>query len=198
METLTKLFETRLDAFLERTGPGPSTFGLQATGDPNSIRQLRLGRSPTLATGDRILAFMDACTEAHEGPVSIPWLLFEPLSFLFWGWFRTLMVYTLYGVVAGTVLRVFMGVGMGYVTTYTGALTGTGSSDPADLGLWVVLLLPLVVSGLMAGLKVGELAPTLVSGSGSGGSGLMALVIRSGGRFAAPSPARPPVPGGRR
>ena len=66
------------------------------------------------------------------GPVFIPWLLFEPLAFLFWGWFRTLMVYTLYGVVAGAILRVFMGVGMGYVTTYTGALMGTGSSDPAE------------------------------------------------------------------
>ena len=100
------------------------------------------------------------------GPVFIPWLLFEPLAFLFWGWFRTLMVYTLYGVVAGAILRVFMGVGMGYVTTYTGALMGTGSSDPAELGLWVVVLLPLVVSGLMAGMKVGELAAMLVSGSG--------------------------------
>ena len=30
------------------------------------------------------------------GPVFIPWLLFEPLAFLLWGWFRTLMVYTLY------------------------------------------------------------------------------------------------------
>ena len=39
------------------------------------------------------------------GPVFIPWLLFEPLAFLFWGWFRTLMVYTLYGVVAGAILR---------------------------------------------------------------------------------------------
>ena len=127
------------------------------------------------------------------GPVFIPWLLFEPLAFLFWGWFRTLMVYTLYGVVAGAILRVFMGVGMGYVTTYTSALMGTGSSDPAELGLWVVVLLPLVVSGLMAGLKVGELAAMLVSGSGSVGSGMMALVVRGGGRFAAP---RPPVPGG--
>ena len=127
------------------------------------------------------------------GPVFIPWLLFEPLAFLFWGWFRTLMVYTLYGVVAGAILRVFMGVGMGYVTTYTSALMGTGSSDPAELGLWVVVLLPLVVSGLMAGLKVGELSAMLVSGSGSVGSGFMALVVRGGGRFAAP---RPPVPGG--
>ena len=131
------------------------------------------------------------------GPVFIPWLLFEPLAFLFWGWFRTLMVYTLYGVVAGAILRVFMGVGMGYVTTYTGALMGTGSSDPAELGLWVVVLLPLVVSGLMAGMKVGELAAMLVSGSGSVGSGMMALVVRGGGRLsAAANPARPPIPGG--
>ena len=132
------------------------------------------------------------------GPVFIPWLVFEPLAFLFWGWFRTLMVYTLYGVVAGAILRVFMGVGMGYVTTYTGALAGTGPTDPAELGLWVVVLLPLVVSGLMAGMKVGELSAMLVSGSGAVGSGLMALVVRGGGRLSAaagPKP-RPPLPTG--
>ena len=125
------------------------------------------------------------------GPVFIPWLLFEPLAFLFWGWFRTLMVYTLYGVVAGAILRVFMGVGMGYVTTYTGALMGTGSSDPAELGLWVVVLLPLVVSGLMAGMKVGELAAMLVSGSGSVGSGIDGA---RGARRRTPQRCREPGP----
>ena len=65
------------------------------------------------------------------------------------------------------------------------------------LGLWVVVLLPLVISGLMAGMKVGELAAMLVSGSGSVGSGMMALVVRGGGRLsAAANPARPPIPGG--
>ena len=121
------------------------------------------------------------------GPVFIPFLLFEPLAFLFWGWFRSLMVYTLYGVVAGAILRVFMGVGMGYVTTYADALMGTGSADPAELWLWAVVLLPLVVSGLMAGLKVGELASMLVSGSGSTGSGFMDLAMR------AAAPVKPPV-----
>ena len=49
METLTKLFaEWRLDAFLERTRFKPPTFGLQATGDPHLMRQLRFDRSPTL------------------------------------------------------------------------------------------------------------------------------------------------------
>ena len=84
------------------------------------------------------------------GPVFIAFLLFEPLSFLFWGWFRTLLVYTLYGVVAGAVLRVFMGVGLGYITTYADALMGTGTADAAELWLWAVVLLPLVVSGLLA------------------------------------------------
>ena len=70
METLTKLFESRLAEFLERTGVKPSTFGLRTTGDPNLIRELRLGRSPRLVTADRILAFMEAFDEAHEDPVS--------------------------------------------------------------------------------------------------------------------------------
>jgi len=125
------------------------------------------------------------------GPVFIAFLLFEPLSFLFWGWFRTLMVYTLYGVVAGAILRVFMGVGMGYITTYADALMGTGTADPGELWLWAVVLMPLVVSGLMAGLKVGELASMLVSGSGSAGSGFVALVMQGASKAAAP--AKPPV-----
>ena len=125
------------------------------------------------------------------GPVFIPFLLFEPLAFLFWGWFRTMMVYTLYGVVAGAVLRVFMGVGLGYITTYAEALMGTGTADPFELWLWAVVLLPLVVSGLWAGLKVGELASMLVSGSGSAGSGFIALVMQGASRAAAP--AKSPV-----
>ena len=51
----------------------------------------------------------------------------------------------------------------------------------------------------MAGFKVGELAAMLVSGSGSVGSGVMAFVVRGGGRLSAgaqgSAPGRPPVPG---
>ena len=70
METLTQLFESRLAGFLERTGLKPSTFGLLATGDPNLIRQLHRGRSPTLALADRILAFMEAFDQAQLEPDS--------------------------------------------------------------------------------------------------------------------------------
>ena len=35
------------------------------------------------------------------GPLFIPFLLVEPLAFLFWGWFKSMFTYTLYGAIAG-------------------------------------------------------------------------------------------------
>ena len=117
------------------------------------------------------------------GPLFIPWLLFEPLSFLFWGWFRSLIVFSLYGALAGAVMRVFMGVGLGYVTTFSNT---TLTLDATAMGGWVLIVLPLFVAGVLASLKVGELAGMLVTGSGSGGSGLtgLAMMAASGGKTA--------------
>ena len=70
METLKGLFMARGDAFLERTGVAPATLGRQAVGDPNLVRELRHGRSPTLATVDQLLAFMEGFDEAGVDPVS--------------------------------------------------------------------------------------------------------------------------------
>ena len=42
MGTLTKQFESRVGASLERTGLKPSTFGLRAVGYLNPVRQLLL------------------------------------------------------------------------------------------------------------------------------------------------------------
>ena len=94
------------------------------------------------------------------GPIFIPWLLFEPLSFLFWGWFRSLITFSLYGALAGAVMRVFMGVGLGYVTTYSNAVV---NFDLVTMAGWVLIILPLFVAGILASLKVGELASMLVS-----------------------------------
>ena len=35
------------------------------------------------------------------GPMMIPWLVFEPMAFLFWGWFRSMITFALYGAIAG-------------------------------------------------------------------------------------------------
>ena len=118
------------------------------------------------------------------GPLFIPWLLFEPMAFLFWGWFRSLIVFSLYGALAGAVLRVFMGVTLGYVTTYSNAVI---NFDLVTMGGWVLIILPLFVAGILASLKVGELASMLVTGSAVTSSGITgaAAAAASGGATAA-------------
>ena len=53
METLEQKFSSRVSAFLRRTGLRPTTFGMKALDDPNLMRQIGRGRSPSLRTADR-------------------------------------------------------------------------------------------------------------------------------------------------
>ena len=132
------------------------------------------------------------------GPLFIPWLLFEPMSFLFWGWFRSLLVFSLYGALAGAVMRVFLGVTLGYVTTFSNQVI---SFDVVTMGGWVLVILPLFVAGLLASAKVGELASMLVTGSAVTSSGITgaAMAAASGGAGAgAARAARPAGSGGSR
>ena len=71
MATLEEQFNTRVDAFLGRTGLSPTTLGMQALGDPNLLRQIERGRSPSLRTADRILAFI-AAYELDSGGARTP------------------------------------------------------------------------------------------------------------------------------
>ena len=119
------------------------------------------------------------------GPLLIPWLIFPPMSFLFWGWFRTMITYTLYGVIAGAVLNVFMNVGMGFLERLLA--TALNFTDLAGTVKWYIILLPLILSGCLASLKVGELAQMLVSGGGAASAGLgqrarqVAMAAKTGG-----------------
>lgn len=58
MMTLEEQFRSEVGAFLESTGLGATTFGLKAVGDRNLVVQMERGRSPTLRTVDRVLAFI--------------------------------------------------------------------------------------------------------------------------------------------
>ena len=114
------------------------------------------------------------------GPLLIPWLLFEPLSFLFWGWFRSLITFCLYGALAGAVMRVFMGVSIGYITTFS---QQTLTFDLVTMGGWLLIVLPLFIAGILSSLKVGELASMLVTGSAVTSSGItgIGMMAASGG-----------------
>ena len=60
METLERYFNSRTSAFLEETGMGATTLGMKAVGDPNLMREIAQGRSPSLRIADQVLAFIDS------------------------------------------------------------------------------------------------------------------------------------------
>ena len=59
-------FERRVAAFLRRVRMSPSEFGERAVGDRSFLGDVRRGRSPRLATADRVLAFMEAHGRSRE------------------------------------------------------------------------------------------------------------------------------------
>ena len=108
------------------------------------------------------------------GPMMIPWLVFEPMAFLFWGWFRSMITFALYGAIAGAIMRVFMSVSLGFLTTF---ISTADVENPIQMVSWLLILFPLMVAGVMASLKVGELAGMLVSGGGGGGAGMTGALM---------------------
>jgi predicted transcriptional regulator len=51
-------FREQVEAFIVAHGFKPIEFGRQALGDPSFVMTLRRGRSPRLATAERVLSFM--------------------------------------------------------------------------------------------------------------------------------------------
>ena len=125
-----------------------------------------------------IWAHMAILILTFVGPLMIPWLVFEPMAFLFWGWFRSMITFALYGAIAGAIMRVFMSVSLGFLTTF---LSTADVDDPVQMVSWLLILLPLMVAGVLASLKVGELAGMLVSGGGAGMTGAL-MTAATGGK----------------
>ena len=67
MKNLAKEFERRVTAFLRRTRLSASEFGERAVGDRKFVGDVRRGRSPSLTTADRVLAFMEAYDRGPDG-----------------------------------------------------------------------------------------------------------------------------------
>ena len=72
METLEQQFDSRVRVFLGRTGLSPTTFGMKALGDANLMRQIDGGRSLSLRTADRVVAFVADYDLDSGGPRTPP------------------------------------------------------------------------------------------------------------------------------
>ena len=70
--TLEEQFDSRVSAFLRRSGLSPTALGRKALGDPGLMRQIALGRSLSLRTADRVLAFIAAHGGLDAGAAPTP------------------------------------------------------------------------------------------------------------------------------
>jgi predicted transcriptional regulator len=56
---INRQFREQVEAFIAAYGFKPTEFGRQALGDPSFVMTLRRGRSPRLATAEKVLSFME-------------------------------------------------------------------------------------------------------------------------------------------
>ncbi|MCY4588944.1 MAG: type IV secretion system protein [Bryobacterales bacterium] len=124
------------------------------------------------------------------GPLFIPWMIFGPMSFLFWSWFRMMITYSLYAAVSAAVFRVMMQlimtVGDNYQANFNPdqVIAILGDPNAAATGLfssviWFISYVLALLTCLLATFKIPEIAGGLVSGAAAGG-GLAGTAIAAG------------------
>ena len=101
------------------------------------------------------------------GPVFIPFLVFNKLEFLFWGWLRAFMGFCFYKVLAAAVFSILAHVLAEYYTQLV------AFSDPGNMVQELPLLILLVLVNVYILFKIPAMTQSLFSGhTGGGSSGL--------------------------
>lgn len=117
------------------------------------------------------------------GPVLIPFMVWGPLSFLFWGWFRALWTYSLYSIIAAAIVRVWTALAVSMIESLNAHITGQAGSLPGpDAGTFLIAIFPLMLAAVLAAIKVPELAGMIVGTGGGGGMGGAIMAAASMGK----------------
>jgi type IV secretory pathway VirB6-like protein len=103
------------------------------------------------------------------GPVFIPFLVFNKLDFLFWGWLRAFLGFAFYKVIAAATLTVLSHLYASYLSTIF-------SLDPVTMVTRLPGLIILVLVNIYILFKVPTMTMTLFSGSHGGHDGGMGLL----------------------
>jgi hypothetical protein len=110
------------------------------------------------------------------GPIFIPFLVFDKLDFLFWGWLRAFIGFCFYKVLAAAVLSILGHLLSAYYTQLV------AFSDPGNMVQQLPLLILLVLVNIYILFKVPAMTQTLFSGHTSGhdaGLGVALMAIRA-------------------
>ena len=97
------------------------------------------------------------------GPIFIPFLVFDRLDWLFWGWLKAYLGFSFYKVVAAATMNV-----LAHVLTNYYIQLGQSVSDPSTIVQSLPLLVLLVLVNVYILFKIPTMAHSLFSGSGGG------------------------------
>jgi len=121
-----------------------------------------------------ILAFVMAGIGAILGPIFIPWLMVQRLSWLFWNWMQFMLQYSFFQVIAAALTNVWTTVLLSF---WTNAIHGDYS-----LAHLAVLILPLGllnIGFIVCIWKAGSITSDLFKGTASAGGNLAGSVAGS-------------------
>jgi type IV secretory pathway VirB6-like protein len=104
------------------------------------------------------------------GPVFIPFLVFDKLEFLFWGWLKAFIGFCFYKVLAAAVLSILAHLLAQYYTELI------SFSDPGNMVQELPLLILLVLVNIYILFKIPAMTMSIFSGSAGGHGGGMGLV----------------------
>ena len=110
------------------------------------------------------------------GPIFIPFLVFDKLEFLFWGWLRAFIGFCFYKVLAAAVLSILAHLLAGYYTQVV------AFSDPGSMVQELPLLILLVFVNIYILFKVPAMTQSLFgghTGGHDGGMGVAMMAIRA-------------------
>jgi hypothetical protein len=97
------------------------------------------------------------------GPIFIPFLVFDRLDWLFWGWLKAYLGFSFYKVVAAATMNV-----LAHVLTNYYIQLGQSVSDPSTIVQSLPLLVLLVLVNVYILFKIPTMTHSLFSGSGGG------------------------------
>ena len=111
------------------------------------------------------------------GPLFIPFLVFDKLDWLFWGWLKAYLGFSFYKVVAAATMSV-----LSHVLTNYYIQLGQSVSDPALIVQTLPLLILLVLVNVYVLFKIPAMTQSLFgghTGGHDGGVGVMMMAIRA-------------------
>src|ERR1700683_1430383 len=106
------------------------------------------------------------------GPIFIPFLVFDKLDWLFWGWLKAYLGFSFYKVVAAATLNV-----LSHVLTNYYVQLGQSVSDPSTIVQTLPLLVLLVLVNIYILFKIPTMTHSLFTGGTGGHGGGMAMAM---------------------